>query len=57
MALRDIRRPKDPLFTELVEALQRTTSALEALYGLKGVDPSQSATIKSNRDLLAKVGG
>lgn len=57
MALRDMRRPKDPLVTELVEALQRTTRTLETLYGLKGIDPNTSTAIKSAHAVLAKVGG
>jgi hypothetical protein len=57
--LRDMRRAKgrDPLLIELQQALQRSTRVLETLYGLRGLDPSQSTTIKSNRALLAKVGG
>jgi hypothetical protein len=55
MALRDMRRPKDPLLTELVEAIQRTTSTLETLYGLKGIDADGSTAIKGARAVLAKV--
>jgi hypothetical protein len=57
MAKRDMRRPKDPLVTELVEALQRTTRTLETLYGLKGIDPKNSSALQSAHAVLAKVGG
>jgi hypothetical protein len=57
MAKRDMRRAKsrDPLITELVDALKRTTRTLETLCGLKGIDPSKSSAISEANAVLAKV--
>ncbi|KFG68675.1 hypothetical protein [Microvirga sp. BSC39] len=53
--MRNHRSPEKRLQDELVEALQRTTSTLETLYGLKGIDAGQSTAITGARTVLAKV--